>query len=53
MNITKAINIGKKFKNKQLMVNYKQYNLDHWTHSMWMLLLTSLNYYSYCQTRIH
>jgi len=26
------------------VVNYKQYNLDHWTHSMWMLLLTSLNY---------
>ena len=35
------------------MVNYKQYNLDHWTHSVWMLLLTSLNYYNNCQTRIH
>jgi len=22
------------------VVTYKQYNVHHWTHSMWMLLLT-------------
>ena len=34
MHITKPINIEKKnLKNKQLVVNHKQYNLDHCTHA--------------------